>query len=288
MTEIIDIHTHVGEDTFFRNKEPSTSRTMKQTVQELQERLNEYSISHAVIMPFPMPLAYEHSDDFWYHKENEQLSDFSDPRFLFFPAINPSDEKSVNYAFSLVNAKRLRGIKIHTRSCGIDLEEIDKSVFEKASQNKIPLLFHTGNGKENELISREIYTDLPNLLELTKKYPETKFILAHLGRLDSSLERALERTNVFFDTSGLSILKYRKEMFLSRNPHPILAGLTPEKVISYLVENGHEDKLLWGSDEPCGSSYGDELDTVLKSEISDEAKEKILGLNAKNLLGLIE
>ena len=55
--------------------------------------------------------------------------------------------------------------------------------------------------------------------------------------------------------------------------------------IEYLVEGAGEDRILYGSDMPLMDARI-QVGRIITAQISDEAKRKILGLNAINLLGL--
>ncbi len=107
-----------------------------------------------------------------------------------------------------------------------------------------------------------------------------RFVFAHLGRLHKSLEEVLEPENVMVDTFGLSVKEIWRD-YSAECAHDKLANLPPEGVISYLVNKGYEDKIMWGSDEPYGVSYKDEIAYVKNNrELNDLQKEKLLSMNA--------
>jgi predicted TIM-barrel fold metal-dependent hydrolase len=286
MIEIIDIHTHVGADTFFRGESLVLSRSTQQNIEQLHLLLTKYNVSKAMITPFPSPLAYKDKDVFWYYNENQGLLPYNSDKTLLFPSVNPRDSESIGYAKNLIKRNNLRGIKIHTRSCKLAPASVPRSVCRFAEELKIPILIHIGSGNEQELGVLGVDITLYSAEILAKSNPKTKFIFAHLGRLNVNLEDCLSLDNVFFDTSGLSLLEAKRQHFVSKHSHPELSILAAPQIINYLVQRGYEDKLLWGSDEPCGKSYESELEVVIGSGINSFAMRKILSENSKRLLNI--
>ncbi|RLJ02761.1 MAG: hypothetical protein DRP10_00070 [Candidatus Aenigmatarchaeota archaeon] len=61
----------------------------------------------------------------------------------------------------------------------------------------------------------------------------------------------------------------------------MLAEVIKYCIIYHLVVRGYEDKIMWGSDEPYGLSYSDELGYVKNNRnLSIKQKEKLLSKNA--------
>ena len=95
-----------------------------------------------------------------------------------------------------------------------------------------------------------------------------KLILAHYGGYGQwdMVEEYLVGEKVFFDTAFL-VDRIEEEQFVR------------------IVKNHGADKILFGSDCPW-TSQKDSVEFIKKLPISDKEKEQILGLNAKNLLGI--
>ena len=282
---IIDCHAHVGKDIFGeRNNILNFNGTsQEQKIEELVSKMDNLRVDKCIVYPFPSPLAQFGEDDFWYHKENSDLINCIreyENRLYFIPAFNPSDKKSVNYALELIEKYELKGLKIHTRPTQYDPSLLDTKIIEFPKERDLLLILHIGSGKELELKEKGVDISLTSAMTLAKKYPDVRFVFAHLGRLHESLEEVIDLENVMVDTSGLSVKKIWKD-YSAECAHNKLINLSPEEIISYLVDKGYEDKIMWGSDEPYGASYEEELIYVKNNEnLTPRQKEKLLSKNA--------
>lgn len=284
---IIDCHVHIGEDIFGSRNNILTfnGSPQKQELNEFVYKMRIYNIDKALVFPFPSPLKQYDEDIFWYHKENkDNLEDLKENRNIeFIPAFNPKDQKSVNYAFDLIERYNLKGLKLHTRATKYDPSRLEPYILKFLEDNGIPLILHVGSGKEPELREENIDISLKSSIYIAEKYPDNLFVFAHLGRLDRRLEEALNLDNVLLDTAALS-LKEVLEDFISLDSSN-LASKNPKDIIRHLIEEGYEDKIMWGSDEPYGLSYKKEMDYVLDNSYKI-SKRKIIYKNAKKLFRL--
>jgi predicted TIM-barrel fold metal-dependent hydrolase len=283
---IIDCHTHVGRDIFTeRNVRFQKFITpYKQSTEELLLKMNTLQIDKAIVYSFPSPLCQFEEDDFWYHKENryliEELEDYKE-KLYFVPAFNPKDEESMKYAVELAEKNKLRGLKLHTRATQYKPEHLNPLIVRVLQKEGIPLVLHIGTGKELELAEKGIDISLDSAISLAKSHPNINFVFAHLGRLHKNLYRALELENVMIDTAGISLTRTQKDFVLAKFYDPILSDKPIEEIISYLIAQGYQDKIIWGSDEPYGVSYEEELHYVANNAyINKEVKEKLLYKNA--------
>lgn len=284
---IVDCHTHVGKDIFGeRNNILNFNGTsQEQKIEELILKMEKLGIDKCIIYPFPSPLGQFGEDEFWYHQENTELVKYMkeyEDKLYFVPAFNPLDQKSVEYAFYLIDKYELRGLKLHTRPIQYEPSHLSAEIMNFLIERDIPLVLHIGSGKEPELKNRGVDISLSSAISLARKYPEARFVFAHLGRLHKNLEDALALENVMLDTAGLTVKKVWKD-YCAEEVHEKFSSLSPEDIISRLVTMGYEDKIMWGSDEPYGLSYIDELNYVKNNQnLSSEQKKKLLYKNAIN------
>ncbi|MDD4230195.1 MAG: amidohydrolase family protein [Dehalococcoidales bacterium] len=154
---------------------------------------------------------------------------------------------------------------------GIDFEEGNETgrVMDYLAENDMVLMMHSsepvghlypGKGKQTP---EYIYP-------LVKKYPSVKIILGHLGGglpfylLQPEVKQ--DCRNVYYDTAALPYLYESRAYRLSAE----LAGV---------------EKILFGSDFPLMKQQR-ALDFLDRAALSREDKERVLGLNARNLFGI--
>lgn len=112
-------------------------------------------------------------------------------------------------------------------------------------------------------------TMLKRYSALSKRFPEVKWVFAHaggagIGRLHGTIEAAIELPNVYLETA--------MDQAESGN-------------FEYLVDKVGSERILYGSDIPVFDPRH-QIATIATSDISDQAKRNILGLNATRLLDL--
>ena len=103
---------------------------------------------------------------------------------------------------------------------------------------------------------------------LAERYRNITWVLAHAGNGPAGMDEALEAAN-----SG-------PNLYLET-----CTSFAEDGTIEALVEGAGEDRVLYGSDLPIMDPRH-QLGRIVTADISDEAKRKILGLNAMRLLGL--
>ena len=103
---------------------------------------------------------------------------------------------------------------------------------------------------------------------LAERYRNITWVLAHSGNnMDGQIEAveaAQSAPNIYLETC---------------------TSLSEHGTIEFLVDGAGEDRVLYGSDMPILDARH-QLGRIVTADISDEAKCKILGLNAIKLLGL--
>jgi uncharacterized protein len=281
--KIIDCHANIGWDiSNTRRKLYPTNQSPKQLLQ----RMDEYGVSKAIILPFPSPGGQFSDDATWYEVENQLLVNAmrSYPKLIPFAGVNPADEGSVKNIRTLAVAYRIKGIKFsHQIPMNFNIDSLIGHPLMKIVQDyNLIMMVHVGTGKERG--AEYVHTTLPYAIKVAKYYPGVHFIFCHLGRLHEDIFEALGLHNVWLDTSGFS-LNYKWSQFAAKEPVVMFKRLSPESIIEQLVTQGFEDKLIFGSDEPY-THYGKELQIIQKANISESAKRKILAHNVEKLLGI--
>lgn len=128
-------------------------------------------------------------------------------------------------------------------------------MYEYANEKGLPVLFHSWQDYETRAATA-----------VAKRYPNAKFILGHAAYTsrDAAVEACRSCENVLLETTMSS---------------PI------EGDLEWIVGKVGADRVAYGSDLTafaCSHILG----TILLARLSDTEKEKILGMNARNFLGL--
>jgi uncharacterized protein len=192
-------------------------------------------------------------------------------------AVKQYPDRFIPYVYALPNYERpvlreieealdgglFKGIKIHAGECRL-AEYIVDPVFALAGKYDVPCLV-------------DCLGNYPVAERLARKFPRTKYLVAHIGRflstdaklLDRFIGLAKEHDSVFLDVSGVVLL---------------------EQIEKAVAEVGSH-RMLWGTDGPDKKPdtvhfARTELNKILGLAISREDKAAILGQTAKHLLRL--
>jgi hypothetical protein len=152
-----------------------------------------------------------------------------------------------------------RGIKIHIGECTLEMY-VTEPVLRLAGRLGVPCLIDCGG--RYDLIE-----------EMARAFPETKIIVAHLGKylcrdealIDRFINIAKSRENVFLDASGVVISKKIKEA----------------------VEAVGSSRVIFGTDgpKPEGAEFARaEIEKIKKLNLSPEDERAVLGGTIAKLL----
>ena len=198
---------------------------------------------------------------------------------IFIPFFNPperdTDGKSISDVIqSAITEYNVKGLKIMLTFRKKKLnDEVILPALEVASNNKIPVLMHTGYpppGTKKKVLS---YSNPIHVEEIIDSFSNLKIILAHMGYpwVDIAISLAVQYPNIYLDISNLTYMM----------PNRLKELLLRAKEIIGL------HKILFGTDGfvpemiEIAAQYFDEADFLSQKEI-----DMILGLNMKKLLNL--
>ena len=195
-------------------------------------------------------------------------------RFAFFASVDPWKPTAVQELERAVTELGARGAKFHPSMQDFyPSDERHFKLWEKASELKIPCLFHTGTsgigagqpgGQGIKLDpARPIHLDI-----VAARFPELSIIAAHFGYPWHAELRAmaLHKTNIYVDISGWA-------------PRYI-----PAEVIRDM-KGRLQSQFVFGSDYPFIQPERC-LDELAQLEIPEASLRKLLTGNGKRLLGL--
>ncbi len=180
--------------------------------------------------------------------------------FVGFGTLHPDSENSEKEVENLL-ALGLRGVKIHNDFIGIAVDDprMDR-IYRLCADAHLPILLHAGDDRYD-------FTN-PNRMEnVLKNNPDLTVICAHMGGYtvwDEASKRLAKYPNLMVDSSSSTLY------------------FTPE-FGHELVRRYGAERVMFGSDFPYNRP-SEELERLLKFDLTDEEYRLILGENAKKLL----
>jgi len=162
--------------------------------------------------------------------------------------------------FSLRLEQNFKGIKLHPRAQHFDLtySRVMK-IYEKAEENSLAVLIHTGIGLGNIVEKME---------KIAKTFPKLNIILGHSAFVDieEAIKRLKKYNNVYFDTSTIKIFDL----------YDLLSAVPASRIV-------------YGSDMPyLDMQYSVEaiIHTCIILNVSLKKMEMIFSKNLESILGL--
>jgi predicted TIM-barrel fold metal-dependent hydrolase len=191
-------------------------------------------------------------------------------RFIGFASFDPNTgEHAAEELEYAVKQLGLRGAKTIAQNAELSYRErLYYPAYEKIQELGIPILFHTG---PSMLGTRTRFWEPSALDDVALDFPKMKMVLAHMGMQDFMQAHSLllRHPNVYADLSFWPL-------------HPAYSSLMPWP----LFEQTTPAKILYGSDFPVGQSPREAVDAVNNLPVSERFKQRLLGENARVLLGL--
>ncbi|HPX31990.1 MAG TPA: amidohydrolase family protein [Erysipelotrichaceae bacterium] len=181
-------------------------------------------------------------------------------RIVGYAYINPREENAIEEVHRCLSVEGMRGVKFHSWKHGYfpsNNRALD-GIIDAIAEYDVPILTHTGTPP----------LSLPQQwIEVAKRHPNVKFVLAHIGYLDygyDCIEGAKNYPNIYVDTSGQVEIP----------------------VIAKALEDLGPDRIIWSTDWPY-KYPGSELVKFEPYNLSEEDKKKIFYENAMKLWKLI-
>ncbi|TFG09226.1 MAG: amidohydrolase [Promethearchaeota archaeon] len=298
---IIDAHCHFWEEdlisTEFRavldgiakllDFDPST--LLDASAERLIKEMDEAGIDKTILLALDGDFIFR--SKVTYKEYNDKLAEYLDrypDRFIGFAGIDPRRGKEAIVELErCINELGCKGVKLWTLT-GFYPDDLSFYPFyERVQELGAIILCHTGLGPNYTYLKycRPVYVD-----KVAVDFPKIKFIMAHMGDPWSSeaIAIAAKNPNVYIDISAW-------EPPLKKVPFAFFQTLIQAKMTCKV------EKILFGTDWPLFNSFLNlkeyveeiknmELPPPMKMmgfpEFTEEEKRKILGENAKKVLGL--
>ena len=158
------------------------------------------------------------------------------------------------------------GVKLHPDYQEFDPDEMSVfPIYEKLQAEGLVVLYHAGDDISFPPPGRGTPK---SLLKIVEHFPALNVIAAHLGgfKMWDEVEAVLVGKDIYLDTSYT------------------FGYLETERIIRIMERHGF-DRILFGTDSPWKGQQ-EEIQNILRLDIPDEAKRKILGENARKLLNV--
>ena len=216
-------------------------------------------------------------------EEVERIVSDRPGRLIGFASINPHQPPdAIREAIRSVRERGFKGLKLlPTIQFFNPRDSYMDPVYEAASREGLIVLMHTGcDPGPWEVVEFSRNANPLNVGDVAERYPELNLVMAHLGSYSAI------KPGVWFN-EAVEVLRRHDNVYAD-------VAAIDERLIERALSLGvPEDRILYGSDYPVVSGWCDistgmrnPIDAILRLDLSFEVKEKILGLNAKRLLGL--
>lgn len=263
---VIDFHTHAFNPRIAERAiqtlqdcsgiEPFTRGLIEQTL----ERMDEWGIDRSVMLPIATKPSQQTIINDWAQQQDGE-------RIISFGSVHPDADDAIDEV-RRIKQRGLHGIKLHPDYQGFMINErrLDP-LLDAIEQAGLPVVFHAGY----DVVSPELVHCLPQpALEMIKRHKGLKVVLAHLGGNDYWQD-------VYDTLAGVDGEVYFDTAFTGWS--------CPDEIMTKIICKHGAERILFASDLPWDSPAVIKH-KILGLKISDDAKEKILGLNAVRLLGL--
>ena len=261
---IIDIHTHAFADDIAPKaleavqKSSGEKAFLDGTTSDLLRSMEQARIALSVIQPVATKPSQVRAINTW-------ASRIVGNGLLPFGTLYPGQE---DWEDEVERIKRtgISGIKLHPDYQDFDPDDRDLfPMYEKLQAEDLIVLYHAGDDISFPPPGR---ATPKRLLTIIEYFPDLRIIAAHLGgfRMWDEVEAILVGKDIYFDTS-------------------YTFGYLESGAIVRIVEGHGFDHILFGTDSPWKDQQ-EEVQNILRLDIPDEAKRKILGGNARKLLNV--
>lgn len=264
---IIDIHTHFYPDNLAKfivakiKQEIGINCYGNGTIAALKEFMQKDGIDFS----FNAPVATKPEQVISINRKMVEINNRE--KFVkCFGAMHPDFNKigDIKEEIEFLVKNKINVIKLHPEYQNFypDDGKMDL-IYEICIKNDVAILFHSGYDFAFDVFN--VHSTPKRFLNLIKKFPELKIILAHLGgyRMWDMVYKLLAGKNVYFDTAFIS-------------------EISDDSFKSIIYAHGI-DKILFGSDFPWErqSTIKEKIERCIENQ---KDKEKIFYENAQNLI----
>lgn len=267
---LIDFHIHVSRYEDYkpwvhelqRKANPHLYPNYKITPELVEEELNEAGVDYGVILAQETPkVGIEVSNEYVleFCKEHKHL--------IPFASVNPLTETSPAERLEQLFKQGARGLKLYPSYQHFYFNDpVVYPLYAKAEELGLPVMIHTGSSVFKG--SKMKYSDPLLVDDVAVDFPKLNLLLVHGGR------------GFWYDRAAF-LARLHENVYLE------IAGLPPKNLLKYFPDLERiSDKVIFGSDWPATPPLKQTIMAIKKLPLPQESIRKILGENARKLLGL--
>lgn len=260
----IDFHTHAFDDKIAQRAIDNLVATSgfkpytNGTVSDLKRQLKEDDIDRAVLLP----IATKPTQQTVINDMSARLNSYE---FICFGSVHPDASDAVT-ELERIKSLGLKGIKLHPDYQNFVVEDERMfPIYKKCEELGLIIVFHAGF---DPLSPDFIHCKPREAAIVAKKFPDLKFVFAHLGGMnlfDEVYEHLAGLKNVWLDTAFLS-------------------GRIDDKLLTSIIKKHTAQRILLASDLPWQKT-SDAIKQIEGLDLSRDEKEWIFSKSAQRLLG---
>ncbi len=264
----IDVHTHVYPDriaqviTQVMERDFGYEPVSSGTVDAVKNHMRESGVDKSIVLGVT-----ERADQV--RGANDWLISIQDDMLVPFGAVHP-DLEDMPGEVRLLRENGIKGIKLHPIMNQFYPDDPKMfPVYEEMGESMV-LEIHSGKWPHTKP-GDPLYAAPERVMNVVRQFPRLKVIALHLGgfyMLDEAERELIGRDNVLIDTTWPPSIKE--------------VGV---KTLTTIINKHGINKVCFGTDFPLASQMVDS-EFIEGLAISDTDKEKILGENARELIGL--
>jgi uncharacterized protein len=263
----IDVHTHIVPDRIADRVLQSMEQMFhwkapyKNTVAAIKAHMREAGTDRSIVLGMAQEARHVRPANDW-------LISIADEQLVPFGAIHPDYPDKIGEIRRL-RAAGIKGIKLHPMVNQFYID--DPRLFPIYEEIGDTMVILTHAGKLHADREETLYAAPHRILQVLQQFPMLRLIAAHLGgfyMLDEAERTLVGHPRIYIDTTW-----------------PPSIGEVGAEVLTKIIRKHGADKIVFGTDF-CLVSQKDDAAVIERLPISTREKERILGENARELIGL--
>jgi len=261
---VIDFHVHCFPDKLaLRAVSQLAERAgiparLNGTICGIKDSMRRAGVSKSVVLSIATKPTQTESINNW-------SAEIQDDEVIAFGSIHPDNENWKSELFRIKDLG-LKGIKLHPEYQDFYVDDRKMfPIYETALELGLIVVFHAGVDLG---FSAPYHATPERLRRVIEAFPKGKIIAAHMGSFYywDEVEHFLLGTDIYLDTS-------------------YSLGIIADEQAKRIIANHDYRKILFASDSPW-IDQGEQIAKFKSLQLGREVEEAIMGLNAKDLLGL--